>query len=421
MIRGAAPACLAVALLACSAPALGIEALFNDYHAQLRLLEQRALIFHSLPQWALVLNLVAALTLLALRRVQAEIPHYPWLLGASITGNGYFLEALGLAPPDSLLVDALVLAWLYCLFRILYPKPAAKSQRSLTLGVWLIALCVLIDTILLLGDVHLPGHPDNVLQSVPLGQIAGVLLALYFLVASHVVNLQQLATLNASLDQRVQEVEAELDDRYSMLTRDAVDAAALHERKSIYQSIHEDLSDKLLQLIYSATKPETADLARSALAELRDSHKLHPDQSHMLTDILADAYAEAQTRCDQAGLTLEWQADDELQLWTLTARQESALTRTVREAISNLLKHAQASQVAILFMAHDTPGGRNLFYRIADNGRGINATHRPGRGLVNTHNRMQELGGSVTIEARTQGGTQLHFTLPVTGSTAACR
>jgi signal transduction histidine kinase len=275
------------------------------------------------------------------------------------------------------------------------------------------ALSVLVDTLLVLANVHLARHPDNVLQTATVAQMIGVLLALYFLVASHGENLLQLAALNTSLDQRVQEAEAEFADRYAMFTHDALDAAALRERKTIYQSIHEDLSDKLLQLIYSASNPATADLARAALAELRDSRKLHPEQAHALEDVLADAFAEAQTRCEQTGLVLDWQVQGALQNWTLTARQESALLRTLREALSNLLKHAQAQRVTVTAMVSmaDTPP--TLIYVVADDGRGIAPTHRPGRGLVNMRNRMQELGGTVTIGPGESGGTRLHFTLPL--------
>jgi len=469
MTQLVALAWLAAILLACSVAAFASEPLFSDHHAQLLLLEQRQLLFYDLPQWALVLNLVAALTLLMLWRVRSDIPHYLWLLGASLCGNAWFMEAPGLAAPTSLFTDVLLAAWFYCLSRILYPtlrdtaqrvlgilppllllaygvaallavpvlhaavssgaalglwlasshqlgvrlRRHSSAQTALTLGVWLIALAVLVDSVLILGEFHLARHPDNILQTATVAQMIGVLLALYFLVASHGENLQQLAALNTSLDQRVQEAEAEFADRYAMLTQDALDAAALRERKTIYQSIHEDLSDKLLQLIYSASNSATADLARAALAELRDSHKLHPEQTHALADVLADAFAEAQTRCEQTGLTLDWHTQDTLQDWTLTARQESALLRTLREALSNLLKHAQARRVTVTATVSSAEARPTLVYTVADDGLGIAPTHRPGRGLVNMRNRMQELGGSVEIGPGATGGTRVQFTLPL--------
>lgn len=464
----AARAVLALALLTCSALAAGAEVQFSEHYTQMRLLEQRELLFHELPLWAVVLNLVAAATLLTLWRVRADIPHYPWLLGASLSGSAWFTDSLGL-PLDPLLSHCLLTAWYYCLLRLLYPAPVGVLQRhgdllpgaillahaiaamagqpllhagvnilgalglwlagsgqltqglrrqtatqsALALAVWLMALAVLLDSMLVLGNISLPGHPGQWLQTLAVAQMAGVLLALYFLVASHVENQQQLAALNASLDQRVQDAEAEIAERYAMLTRDALDAAALRERKAIYQSIHEDLSDKLLQLIYAAPDPATADLARAALAELRDSRKLHPEQAHALDEVLADAFAEAQTRCDQAGLALDWQTDASLQGWTLTARQESALLRTLREALSNLLKHARAHHVSVSARVTPADSGGVLHYEVRDDGVGMTPGQRSGRGLVNMRNRLQELGGGVEIGPGSAGGTRVQFSLPL--------
>lgn len=470
MTPRAARVALAVTLLACSAQAAGAEVQYSAFHAELRLLEQRALLFHELPLWAVVLNLVAAATLLTLWRVRADIPHYLWLLGASLAGSVWFADALGLGAGDGVLTHSLLTAWYYCLTRLLYPVPVgllqrhgaalpgamllghalavvtgqpqlhvgvniigalglwlassaqlaqglrrdAASQSALALAVWLMALAVLLDSVLVLGNIALPGHPGQPLQTLAVAQMAGVLLALHFLVTSHVENQQQLAALNASLDERVQDAEAEIAERYAMLTRDALDAAALRERKTIYQSIHEDLSDKLLQLIYAAPDAATADLARAALAELRDSRKLHPDQAHALEEVLADAFAEAQTRCDQAGLLLDWQSDPSLQGWTVTARQESALLRTLREALSNLLKHARARHVRVTArVAQDGPAGGVLHYGVCDDGVGMAPGQRNGRGLVNMHNRLQELGGRVEIGPGSAGGTWVQFSLPL--------
>ncbi len=58
----AARAMVATALLAGSALAAAADAQFSEYYTQMRLLEQRELLFHELPLWAVVLNLVAAAT-----------------------------------------------------------------------------------------------------------------------------------------------------------------------------------------------------------------------------------------------------------------------------------------------------------------------------------------------------------------------
>lgn len=464
LILSALTAC--TALFAQMPPVNGLSQV--DYYQLLRTAQEGDLLFHSFPLWAVVLNLVAALILFALWLKQRSVSQFNWLIGASLTGSGYVLDNLSHGAFDPFVSDMLVIAWFYFLSRILYNYPVGTLRRwlgtlpviflllfgiagimesnqlhavaigayclvlwvmsshqfglrlqrapipklALIIAVWFIALLGILDSLIVLSGFVLDAHPDRILQLMPIGQIFGVFAALYFLVARHSENQHQLEDLNASLDQRVQAAEAELQDRYRMLTRDALDAAAMRERKHIYESIHEDLSDKLLQLVYAAKSPATADLARSALAELRDSRKLHPEQDRPLVDMLADAFAEVQERCDQTNLSLYWHVDEALNPYLFNARQESALTRTIREALSNLIKHAQASEVKIDF--HKTGTIEPLLvYTISDNGRGVSPDHRPGRGLVNMRNRMQELGGTAAIVAHDTGGTRVRFSLPL--------
>ena len=436
-----------------------------DYYQELALMRTQELYLHSLPQWALGVNLVAATILFFVWRSQRNVPQFNWLLGACLTGNVNNISVLFPDLLHPLFVDILLSAWLYCLTRILFTHPSFSLQRwlnasaallfvlfgfarelggadahatllsialllltfaaaarlyqhlrsarspkiSLLLGVCILGICTMLDKLGALLDWPLE---QRILFS-PFAQMIAVILALYFLVARHANNQKQLSLLNATLDNRVREAEIELEDRYRLLTQDAVDTAALRERRSIYQSIHEDLSDKLLQLIYRAPAPETADLARAALAELRDTQKLHPEQNRAVPDILADALAEVQTRCDQVNLHLTWNVSPQLEPFTLNARQESALTRTLREAISNLFKHAYASAVEISFWCNDT-SPQEIHYRVQDDGVGIDPTRPQGRGLINMKQRLEELGGQIAVCSAESGGTSLLFTLPLT-------
>lgn len=418
------------------------------------------LLFQSLPVWSITVNLIAATILFAVWRQQRGFTHFSWLFGASLLGTVWTLPMLFPALFPALAVQAGVLAWMYCLVRILIPQPNSaekkalgilfpvgllmygaglaldvphahdlltalyslalllvctvrwrrflKSGRTLLLAVWLLAASGCVDAGIRVLDWHLATFPQQVPSLMPLIQMLAVVLVLSFLVTRHAENQKALIQLNASLDQRVQAAETELDTRYRNMTQDALEAAAMRERSQIYESIHEDLSDKLLQLIYGASKPNTADLARAALAELRDSRRLQTDSKRALPEVLADLYAECQSRCELAFLPLDWTCSDALKPLRLNARQESALSRSLREALSNLLKHAQATKVSIQF--EKTPG--SLRYRVHDNGVGMATSESRGRGLINMHQRLQELGGSLRVDS-SSAGTTLHFELPV--------
>jgi signal transduction histidine kinase len=79
-----------------------------------------------------------------------------------------------------------------------------------------------------------------------------------------------------------------------------------------------------------------------------------------------------------------------------------------REGLTNVAKHAQASQVAV-----EVSADRGLLsVRISDDGVGM---RRPVRssGLGNLRQRAEGRGGSLTIEARPGGGTVLTWTIPI--------
>lgn len=393
----------------------------GDYTDLQQTLQLRDLLFWQLPVWTVIISLLSALVLLVLLLVASKesgLPLLRWLFGFALAGNLYYLPAaLALPTVVQLTVNAVYfLAILLFMVRLRQPSTGewqiyAGLAHTLFQATLLLLMVLLgVDTLIVLAGLDLANHPGLTLQLVPIGQVAGVLAALYFLTGRHADIRAELQSLNASLDQRVAQATAEYRIRYRDLARDALRAARMNERRGIYQTIHEDLGDKLLQLIYSADDTDTSDLARSALAELRDSRNLLPNHQRPLTDVLADIRSEAQNRCDQAGIALSWQQESRLPDWALNARQHSALSRTVREAFSNLLKHAQASAV-VVNVACQADG--RLHYSISDNGKGMSAHAAPGRGLINMRSRVTELGGTLVWSPGVQGGTLFEFLLPL--------
>lgn len=87
------------------------------------------------------------------------------------------------------------------------------------------------------------------------------------------------------------------------------------------------------------------------------------------------------------------------------------LYRIAQEALSNALRHAQATQLDVSL--RDTRGGLRL--RVADNGRGLpaGASKRSGLGLRTMQYRAALIGATLDVRSRTAGGTEVVVTLPV--------
>jgi two-component system sensor histidine kinase UhpB len=85
------------------------------------------------------------------------------------------------------------------------------------------------------------------------------------------------------------------------------------------------------------------------------------------------------------------------------------LYRCVQESLTNALRHANASQIAIAL--DETEHGVQVTVR--DDGCGIASNAPPGRGLRGMQERVQALGGSFAIAAAPAGGTSIQIAIPV--------
>jgi signal transduction histidine kinase len=90
------------------------------------------------------------------------------------------------------------------------------------------------------------------------------------------------------------------------------------------------------------------------------------------------------------------------------------LAATLREALSNVAKHANATKVGIDVTIEAT----DLVLRIADNGVGISEPTGSGNGLANMLERAEGLGGRCSVISQNAGGTLVEWRVPVDGISA---
>ncbi len=103
------------------------------------------------------------------------------------------------------------------------------------------------------------------------------------------------------------------------------------------------------------------------------------------------------------GLLMEGQLDN-----TVPEQVAEQLLAVLREALSNLLRHARASAAGVLVEVRD--GQVTLV--VTDNGIGMPRDgHRSG--LRNMRERAEQRGGSFTAQSPAEGGTRLSWTVPL--------
>ena len=117
----------------------------------------------------------------------------------------------------------------------------------------------------------------------------------------------------------------------------------------------------------------------------------------------------AESFVEQTGLTLDVEA--RLGGLRFPSDVETALYRMVQEALTNIVKHAQARHASIVLSG----GHGAITVLIEDDGRGFDvAVAREGMGLDGMRERLGLIGGKLTIESRLGGGTTLVAKVPLT-------
>lgn len=222
--------------------------------------------------------------------------------------------------------------------------------------------------------------------------------------------LNEYEVLTEELDQRVQAKSAQLEDSFARLRLLERERAVQEERERIHSDLHDDVGAKLLTLVYRAPTPEHADLARAALQDLRDVVSRPGEPQQALENLLGDWRSECEQRLGAAGIALDWQASDQLDPLRLGPQQGLNLGRILRESVSNIIRHAQATQVQVQLQWAEGL----LHLHVIDNGTATSASlQREGRGSRNMVARAHAMGATLERFACSPSGCHVHVRLPV--------
>ena len=204
-----------------------------------------------------------------------------------------------------------------------------------------------------------------------------------------------------------------------------LEAIKEEERERISRDIHDELGSILVRL-----KIEVALLA----SKLPDTAETLRDKAYSIEGLLDQAMSTASRVARELrpgilkefGLpaAIECQAEDFTQRFNIPCHVQSdedipepalatslALFRIAQEALTNVAKHAHASQVFIRL--HREHG--NIVLEVRDNGRGISDAdmQKPKSfGLRGIRERISSLAGSFAIVAAEQGGTRVTLRVP---------
>jgi signal transduction histidine kinase len=188
------------------------------------------------------------------------------------------------------------------------------------------------------------------------------------------------------------------------------------ERKRIARDMHDDLGAQLstLALQLSGTSEEAARRSTDAQHRVRDVIR-HLDSliwavepGHESVEALSDFLGNfAQDYLGRAGLraSLECPEWSESQL-SLSAEARRHVVAVVKEALRNIVRHANATEVRLRFAVQEA----TLVVEIEDDGQGFDANQAPqDRGLGHMRERLLEVGGRCEVASVPGQGTRIRI------------
>ena len=208
---------------------------------------------------------------------------------------------------------------------------------------------------------------------------------------------------------QLQRLTADFDHRVEQQTAQRVEQFTERERKRIASDLHDDLGAKLLTIVHTSDGSRIPQLAREALEEMRLSVRGLAGKPVRLDDALADWRAETMVRLTQAKIEAVWNHPDEGVSQTLPARVFMQLTRILREAVSNVIKHSSATHCEVRCAVADG----SLVVTVKDDGRGIAADLQRGQGMSSMKRRAKKMSGQCLVESRPGFGVVISLTVPL--------
>jgi signal transduction histidine kinase/ligand-binding sensor domain-containing protein len=208
-------------------------------------------------------------------------------------------------------------------------------------------------------------------------------------------------------------------------------AALDRERARIARDIHDDLGCGLTKIVLLSElsmqelngSPQTASVRQIATTAKQQMKSLDETvwainpRNDTLADLIDYISSFAVQSLRDAGVKCQVDLPDQPPDVPVPSEVRHSLFLAVKEAINNVLRHSQASEVAIIINVDNG----NLSIVIADNGRGFAPV--PAQlgqdGLRNMDQRLHEIGGTFQLDSTPGSGTRISLVYPLPAAVTA--
>ena len=224
----------------------------------------------------------------------------------------------------------------------------------------------------------------------------------------------------------VSEFERRQNHQLRMLSKTAIQAATLQERRRIMFELHDGILQSLATLILrlESCRARIPDAEKNLIDEMRSLEDLTRDSMKEIRQFLAGGTTKPlitgtlveklreEARFLRDGMGLDVILESEPEDLKLSAETEREVYYVVREALTNVIRHSHASKVDI----HLTQKNGQLAGSFIDNGVGFSTgvQHDNGVGLAAMAQRVKKIGGEFFVKSSPGSGTKITFFVPAT-------
>jgi two-component system, NarL family, sensor kinase len=211
-----------------------------------------------------------------------------------------------------------------------------------------------------------------------------------------------------------------LQKEHEVNTLSAKMQAREEERDRIAREMHDDVGSALTTILYLSDDLKTqnqeaainsADKIASTASSVVDKMNeiiwsMNPDYDS-LNDLIAYTRRHCVEFLRDHDLQYELDTPETITDLPLSGEQRRNIYLVIKEALHNIVKHANATKVRIAFQLND----QHLNVVIHDNGHGLQQVSSFGNGLKNMRHRIENIGGDFKIESGT--GTTVKLNCPL--------
>lgn len=367
--------------------------------------------------WTVLINQLFALRLCGER--------IPWLERGMI---GFMLVSTALTLPlwQSAAHIAALASLCYLggglMFLLSIPLVIGASRRSPSLLAKMLAWGGLLGVAFAVHDLLLQLYCVSLdgLYLVPFWQIGFCLLFCMVLGQRYLSSIEGLEHSQELLAHRLAEREAELQASHQRLREIERHEVLMQERQRLMQDMHDGLGASLVGALRvvqcgEARSERIEQMLRDCLDDMRLAIDTLEPQETDLNVLLGMLRYRLEPRLDAAGVRMIWRVQELPVLPWLSAEAALHVIRIMQEALTNALKHSEASQIDVQAWADE----QAVRLRLEDDGCGMPAEsgHKHGRGLGNIRSRAKIIAGEAAWSAGSAGvGTCFSLDLPLVGN-----